>query len=101
MTKTNLKGKRKHPIPIVKFLTQGSQSRERLDIIFSFTRITSDEFKKWAYLHYVDGLSEDHVCMDAGNWSRNCKKLEVVAQKMERCKELDWVKFGYKSGING
>ena len=101
MTKTNLKGRRKSPIPAIKILTQGSQDRERLDIIFSFTRITSAEFKKWAYLFYVEGLSEDYICMDAGNWSRNAKKLEVVAQKIEKLKEKDWSKFGYKSGLNG
>tara|TARA_R110000764_G_scaffold30729_4_gene71037 strand:- start:13 stop:303 length:291 start_codon:yes stop_codon:yes gene_type:complete len=72
-------------------LIQGCESAERMEIIMSLVSFRSKQIIKYLNLHYVEGMSDDIVTMiiDAGNWARAVKKLNEVAHKIERIKEID------------
>ncbi len=75
-------------------LLQGMESQERFDIILGLTSIRSKPIIEALRRHYVDGLSEELIHVDAGNYNRGKLTMGIVAAKIERVKELDGVVNG-------
>ena len=81
----------------MKYLLQGHESAERMEIIFSFTKMDSEPMKAAIIDHLVNGhpkefAAKTHLVLQP-NFSRAMDKLNVIAGKIERIKELDWAKF--------
>jgi len=78
----------------VKYLYKGSQSQERLDVLLSFGKSTSEDIKAALSDYLVRGISKTNAATLNGvpgpNFTRALKRLEVVAGKVEEVKELDW-----------
>tara|TARA_R110000751_G_C13794200_1_gene482641 strand:- start:24009 stop:24260 length:252 start_codon:yes stop_codon:yes gene_type:complete len=78
----------------VKYLYRGSQSQERLDVLLSFGKSTSEDIKAALSDYLVRGISKTNAATLNGvpgpNFTRALKRLEVVAGKVEEVKELDW-----------
>ena len=76
------------------FLHKGSQSQERLDALLSFGKSTSENIKAALSDYLVRGISKTNAATLNGvpgpNFTRALKRLEVVAGKIEKIKELDW-----------
>ena len=87
----------------IKNIIQGSVPSERFDfIIEKFTRLRSEEMIEALRQHYVIGLDVELICLtvDDGNFSRADKKLNEAVDNLEKLKEMDWFKFGYKAKVN-
>jgi selenocysteine lyase/cysteine desulfurase len=78
----------------MKYLYKGSQSQERLDVLLSFGKSTSEDIKSALSDYLVRGINKTNAATLNGvpgpNLTRALKRLEVVAGKVERVKELDW-----------
>ena len=78
----------------MRFLTQGGQTAERLELLFSLTRIASDDIKAALSDYLVRGLSDATASSLNGvaqsNFNRALNGLEEVAATVERIKEIDW-----------
>ena len=85
------------------YLLQGMEDAERFDILLSFTRIDSDDVKAALRDHLVKpaegkpgGFSKTSAAqfnnVDVSNFDRALKRLNAVAAKVERVKEIDWAK---------
>lgn len=78
----------------MRFLTQGGQTAERLELLFSLTRIASDDIKAALSDHLVRGLSDATASSLNGvaqsNFNRALNSLEEIAATVERIKEVDW-----------
>ena len=85
---------RKKKKTIINPLLQGMESQERFDIILGFTSIRSKPIIEALRRHYVDGLCEELIHVDAGNYNRAKNTLGEVAADIERIKDIDWVKHG-------
>ena len=85
---------RKKPKTIINPLCQGKESQERFDIILGLTSIRSKPIIEALRSHYVDGKAEEMIVVDAGNYNRAKIKMGIVAWKIERIKEIDWVNHG-------
>ncbi|MEI8668857.1 hypothetical protein WNY98_06410 [Pseudoalteromonas sp. AS71] len=76
------------------YLYKGSQSQERLDALLSFGKSTSEDIKAALSDYLVRGISKTNAATLNGvpgpNFTRALKRLEVVASKVEKIKELDW-----------
>lgn len=88
---------------MTRYLLQGMEDPERLEILISFTRIASEDVKAALRDHLVKpdtgkagGFSEDNAAqfngVSASNFNRALKRLNIVAGKMERVKEIDWAR---------
>lgn len=78
----------------MRYLTQGGQTAERLELLFSLTRIASDDIKAALSDYLVRGLSDATASRLNGvaqsNFNRALNGLEEVAATVERIKEVDW-----------
>ena len=78
----------------MKYLYKGSQSQERLDVLLSFGKSTSEDIKSALSDHLVRGIGKTNAATLNGvpgpNLTRALKRLEVTAGKVEEVKELDW-----------
>ncbi|WP_396180192.1 PapB/FocB family fimbrial expression transcriptional regulator [Flavobacterium sp.] len=78
----------------MRYLTQGGQTAERLQLLFSLTRIASDDIKAALSDYLVRGLSDATASSLNGvaqsNFNRALNGLEEVAATVERIKEIDW-----------
>lgn len=78
----------------MRYLTQGGQTAERLQLLFSLTRIASDDIKAALNDYLVLGVSDATASRLNGvaqsNFSRALNGLEEVAATVERIKEIDW-----------
>ncbi|GAA79252.1 hypothetical protein EU508_08175 [Pseudoalteromonas fuliginea] len=76
------------------YLYKGSQSQERLDALLSFGKSTSEDIKAALSDYLVRGISKTNAATLNGvkgpNFTRALNRLEVVASKVEKIKELDW-----------
>lgn len=79
----------------------GNEPEERLKLLLSLTNIRSPQIIKAMYYHFVNGYDEKYVVQFEGvtqsNFNRACSTLNEVTITVEKIKELDWVKFNYKS----
>ena len=81
----------------------GGESEKRFYfLITQFTSIRSPEMIQALRQHYVEGITEEiiKITVDNGNFNRANKRLVQAAINVEKIKEMDWVKFGYKSNVN-
>lgn len=80
----------------MKYLYKGSQSQERLDVLLSFGKSTSEDIKAALSDYLVRGIGKTNSATLNGvpgpNLTRALKRLETVAGKVEKIKELDWQK---------
>tara|TARA_B110000211_G_scaffold223135_1_gene272636 strand:+ start:250 stop:498 length:249 start_codon:yes stop_codon:yes gene_type:complete len=80
----------------MKYLYKGSQSQERLDVLLSFGKSTSEDIKSALSDYLVRGISKTNAATLNGvpgpNFTRALKRLEITAGKVEKVKELDWQK---------
>lgn len=77
----------------MKYLYKGSQSQERLDALLSFGKSTSEDIKAALSDYLVLGIGKTNAATLNGvprpNFTRALKRLEAVAEKVEKVKELD------------
>lgn len=80
----------------MRYLHKGSQSQERLDALLSFGKSTSEDIKAALSDYLVRGIGKTNAATLNGvpgpNLTRALKRLEAVAGKVEKIKELDWQK---------
>lgn len=84
-----------------KALIQGLEPAEKIDILISFTGITSEDNKIALHRHYVHGWPLTTAAksrgLDESNFRKTIKTLENAAVRIERYKEIEWQRLGYKS----
>lgn len=84
----------------MKYLIQGGESTERLQLLLRFTKIESVAIISALTDHFVVGHQDTVAAIKnkvkKSNLSRAINTLEEVAHNAEMLKEHDWVKFGYK-----
>lgn len=77
-------------------LLPGFESKQRIELLLSLTRITSPEVVAALTLHYSSALPAEraaarhHIALS--NFMRGQTRLERVAATIESIKELDWEK---------
>ncbi|MGP9494069.1 hypothetical protein ACT3RM_02175 [Pseudoalteromonas sp. AOP7-A1-14] len=78
----------------MKYLYKGSQSQERLDVLLSFGKSTSEDIKSALSDYLVRGISKTNAATLNGvpgpNLTRALKRLEVTAGKFEQGLEIEW-----------
>ncbi|MCW3171393.1 adhesin biosynthesis transcription regulatory family protein [Shewanella subflava] len=81
----------------MKYLIQGGESTERLQLLLQLTNIESDNIKSALHDHFVTGHPDSVAAIrnevKKSNLSRAMKRIEEVAGTVEQIKELDWDKF--------
>ncbi|MEL4429541.1 PapB/FocB family fimbrial expression transcriptional regulator [Shewanella mangrovisoli] len=77
------------------YLIQGGETSKRLKLLVSLTRIDSkgicEALEDYYVLGFKDTMAVARNSIDAGNFSRARKRLEAVAETVERIKEIDWI----------
>ncbi|QYJ72421.1 adhesin biosynthesis transcription regulatory family protein [Shewanella sp. FJAT-51649] len=77
------------------YLIQGGETSKRLKLLVSLTRIDSkgicEALEDYYVLGFQDTMAVARNSIDAGNFSRARKRLEAVAETVERIKEIDWI----------
>jgi len=85
----------------MKLLHAASQTCERLSLLLSLTKISSDDIQAGLKYHLVKGFDVNNAAQLAGVKQPNLKRalgaLEMVAQSVEAIKELD---FNHLTDIN-
>jgi hypothetical protein len=81
----------------MKYLLQGGESAERLQLLLQLTNIESSDIVAALNDHFVFGHQEAVAAIrnevKKSNLSRAMKRIEEVANTVEQIKELDWQKF--------
>ncbi|MBV2127966.1 adhesin biosynthesis transcription regulatory family protein [Arsukibacterium indicum] len=81
----------------MKYLLQGGESRQRLALLFSLTKITSNNVQDALTDHLCTGLSDTVAAAMNGvqlsNFTRALKTLNEVAGIVEKIKEHDWARL--------
>ena len=75
-------------------MLQGSECEERFQIILGLTSIRSVPMIAALHRHYVDGVAEELLMVDAANFNRAKTTLGECAAEIEKVKVLDWVNHG-------
>jgi len=77
----------------MRYLTQGSQSPERFTVLLSMTGIKSDDVIEALRDYLVKGWAESTAAAFNGisqsNLKRALAKMEIMAQSVEKIKEID------------
>ena len=78
----------------MKYLVQGHESKQRIELLLELTNIRSEALKQSLMLYLVDSVIAQKSYIRAGvnqqNFARGLKRLEFVASRVEKIKELDW-----------
>lgn len=81
----------------MRYITQGSESQERYELLISLTRISSEDIKAALKDYLVTGLADATAAAVNGvplsNFTRALKTLNDTAATVEKIKELDWARF--------
>ena len=81
----------------MRYITQGSESQERFELLISLTRISSEDIKAALKDYLVTGLADATAAAINGvqlsNFTRALKTLNETAATVEQIKELDWARF--------
>lgn len=81
----------------MRYITQGSESPERYELLISLTRISSEDIKAALKDYLVTGLADATAAAVNGvplsNFTRALKTLNDTAATVEKIKELDWARF--------
>ena len=76
------------------YLLPGNEPESRLNILIGLTKMSSESQIKALKAHFVVGLSEESAAgiyeVSTSNFNRAKKRLEHVAQQLEKLKEHDW-----------
>lgn len=79
------------------YLLQGGESKERVDLLLSLTKISSEPIISAIHDYLVKGFDEsDAVSLNSttqSNFNRNMAILNKVAGTVESIKEIDWAKL--------
>jgi len=79
------------------YLLQGGESQERLDLLLSLTKISSEPIIGAITDYLVKGFSESESVAFNGatqsNFNRSMTVLNKTAETVEKIKEIDWSKF--------
>ncbi|ASM53772.1 hypothetical protein PNIG_a1639 [Pseudoalteromonas nigrifaciens] len=77
----------------MQYLFKGSQSQERLDMLLSFGKSTSEDIKSALSDYLVRGIGKTNAALLNGvkspNLTRALKRLEATAGKVEKIKAHD------------
>lgn len=77
----------------MKYLLPGHEPQERLEVILTFTDITSENMIAALEDHLVKGHPLSYAAtmndIPKGNLSRNLKVLNDVARRIEKVKDID------------
>lgn len=86
----------------VKYLLQGGEPKERVELLLELTSITSKSGKDAIMDHLVVGHipSKASVINDHEHLSRDLNVLNRAAGIVEKIKELDWAKFKEENRSN-
>lgn len=75
----------------------GGESKERVELLLSLTKINSEPLRDSIVDHLFVGHTEKDAVLLNGvtqsNFNRAMKKLNDVAGIVEKIKELDWERF--------
>lgn len=85
----------------IQIITRGGGNLERLKILLSLTSIKSERVIKGVTFYHVNGLTDETLGAlgyDIPNIRRAVKKVNEIASKVEKIKELDWYNLGYGNG---
>ena len=78
----------------MKFLTKGLEPEQRINLLLQLTKIGSENIKSALIDHLTKGLAENDAAMlndvSQQNFNRALKRLNSVADVVEKVKELDW-----------
>jgi hypothetical protein len=80
----------------MRYLIQGGEDADRLDLIISLTKITSENVQQALIDHFKKGsglAAETAAALNGvqlSNFTRAATRLEEVAASVERIKEIDW-----------
>ena len=81
----------------MKYLSQGSQTEDRLFWLLKLTRISSEDVIDALRDHLVVGLAESTAASVNGvklsNMKRALDTLNAAAEAVEKIKEIDWRSF--------
>ncbi|MDP5205856.1 PapB/FocB family fimbrial expression transcriptional regulator [Alishewanella sp. SMS8] len=81
----------------MKYITQGSESLDRYQLLISLTRISSEDVKAALKDYLVTGLADTTAAAINGvqlsNFTRALNTLNTVASTIEQIKELDWARL--------
>lgn len=81
----------------MRYITQGSESQERYQLLISLTRISSEDIKAALKDYLVTGLADTTAAAINGvqlsNFTRALKTVNDIAATVEQIKELDWARF--------
>ncbi len=76
------------------YLIKGEELKEKIEILISLTGLDSEPMEAAMVDHFCRNMSKSHAAalngVQQSNLSRDIKKIDIVAGKLERLKELDW-----------
>lgn len=79
------------------YLLPGFESKRRIELLISLTRISSPDVIAALTLHYTSALPAERASarhgIEVSNFMRGQKKLEQIAAKVEAIKAIDWAKL--------
>lgn len=79
------------------YLLPGFESKRRIELLLSLTRISSPDVIAALTLHYTSALPAERAAarhgIEVSNFMRGQKKLEQIAAKVEAIKAIDWAKL--------
>lgn len=85
----------------MRYITQGSESQERYELLISLTRISSEDIKAALKDYLVTGLADATAAAINGvqlsNFTRALKTVNDIAATVEQIKELDWARLNQLS----
>lgn len=78
----------------MKYLIPGMESKERIELLTSLTKIRSQSILRAVQLHFVSGLSvvraSARTGVDHSNLHRALREINQVAAIIEKIKEIDF-----------
>lgn len=79
------------------YLLSGGESKERVELLLSLTKINSEPLRNSITDHLCDGYADKYAYSRNGvaqsNFVRAMKTMNKVAGIVEAIKDLDWDKF--------
>lgn len=85
---------------IISSLVQGMESEENIKLLISLTDMTSELMERALIMHYVHGAPSKHICdglgIAKGNFTRDSKRINAVASKIDKYNETAHAHFSSK-----
>ena len=81
----------------MKYLLQGSEPKEKVEILISMTGLESENMEQAIIDHLTKGMKRSEAAyinnVKESNMSRDIKLLNEYAAKHERMKEIEWPNY--------